>query len=34
MRDFVDCPVCGGRREHDLRTGEVYSCDVCDDEEA
>jgi len=29
MIDFVDCPICGGRREHDLRTGEILSCDTC-----
>ena len=31
MREFLDCKKCGGRREHDLRTGEVESCDTCDE---
>ena len=28
--DPIACP-CGGRRSHDLRTGEVGSCGTCDD---
>ena len=30
MRDLVTCTQCGGQREHDLRTGEVGSCDTCE----
>jgi len=29
MKDSADCKRCGGRREHDLRTGEVLPCDTC-----
>lgn len=33
MREHVICKKCGGSREHNLRTGEIESCDTCEEEE-
>jgi hypothetical protein len=32
IAEYVTCLKCGGRREHDLRTGEIGPCDTCEEE--